>query len=95
MFYRTKLNAPICAGKPSFQFDVISFVEGDRSVYISFYDITYRYELESSWFYRFIAVLQGYRCPRPGENMSEDDIGGSKEKTSSSVDEPLTKVRLI
>jgi len=95
VFYRTKLSTPVCPGKPSFQFDVINSVEGDRSVYVSFHDITYRYQLESNWFYRFIAVLQGYRCPRPGENMDTDNKNESEEQMSASVDEPLTKLFLL
>ena len=69
--------------KPAFHCDV-SFGDSDdfsrdKTVFLFLFDMTYRYSIESAWFFKYIAILQGYRFDQ--ENKAEE----KKEPTNSEL----------
>ena len=60
IFFRSKLSLPLSPSTPALIVDIIDNidVEGDRSVYISMYDMTYRHFFESSWVQQIKDLLE-------------------------------------
>jgi len=86
IFFRSKLSYPLSPKTPSLLIDMIVNRDDEdieRSLYLSMYDMTYRYEVESQWLDRLTALLPGTRADI-GDASLENRIQG-KDTVSASV----------
>ena len=86
IFYRSKIFPAISHGSPSVLFDLI-WSESEQSVFLSVYDMTFRYGPDSTWFegpLKFVAPL----C------LAFDDVERADESTlTGGVASALVKAR--
>ena len=96
VFYRTHINnLSTVTNKPSVHIDTLqNYGLEERSVYIFLYDMSYRYDLNSSWFWKFLAIVQGYRHvagDQESDNENNRDYSNEVKDESAGM---MTKVML-
>jgi len=78
VLFRSKLSHPLSPKTPALLIDIITrryeddnLDDGEISVHLHFYDLTFRYDLESCWVDRFKTVFQGSDCNENKDFKSE------------------------
>ena len=94
--YRTHANASsIVMEKPCIHIDFSqSITLEESSIHVFLYDITYRYNLTSKWFWNLLSIIQGVRPTGTSViNDSNDSANASIASTDELTDYKMTKVR--
>ena len=87
LFFRSKLSLPLSPSTPAFVVDMIhdSDIAGDKSVYISIYDMTYRHRLISDWASQLKDAFMGNNNDVTVEERSNENDSENDEATVTNV----------
>ena len=77
IFFRSKMSQPLSPKTPSLLIDlVVSRDENtvERSIHTSLYDMSYRYDCNSSWVQKLSDLIPGRSTEDLSENSSDDNL---------------------
>ena len=91
IFHRSNLAYPLSPETPGLLFDLVKSKDGeypgDKTMYFSVYDMTYRYALHSDWFKNLLSIVRN--CCDTNE---ESNKGKSTSVSNEDENDAMLKV---